>query len=141
MKINRLLSAFEMRKHALDLSRAWNVVLHCDPMFRWLDARAGFFEKSKVPAAYLVKHPHVLTLPADHKLGIAMVPEIRTPTDYAVALHELGHLCHPLGDAKECSTLLSEISAWEWAEHYALTWSPDMEYLKNLCLDTYRRKK
>lgn len=87
---------------------------------------------------------------------IAVAPVI-DETTYAVALHELGHVVHPLGtvNRQEGSPtyraggppvtprdirllLLAEESAWEWAQHYALEWTEPMTAVLDLGLQSYR---
>jgi hypothetical protein len=48
---------------------------------------------------------------------------VLTREDYAVALHELGHLF-----TTEIQTrYLKELRAWDWAKRNALVWSSSME--------------
>lgn len=74
-------------------------------------------------------------------------PIIITQTQYATALHEIGHL---LGNRKfvgifelllmltpSPNTLYNEKEAWRWAEDNALVWTPKMERHKRYCLGTY----
>jgi hypothetical protein len=67
-------------------------------------------------------------------------------TSYAVALHELGHLCAPdgylgrekgVGVRRVALTIHEEEAAWAWAQHYALEWTEEMEAVKQLALSTY----
>jgi len=67
-------------------------------------------------------------------------------TTYAVALHEIGHVASPTGFVRDpkAPTLsalhLEEDSAWEWAQHYALDWTPAMEAVKSWARATYDPK-
>ncbi len=53
------------------------------------------------------------------------IPEIKSATSYATALHELGHILgrHQLSR----KTMVRERWAWQWARKNALTWTPIME--------------
>lgn len=79
-------------------------------------------------------------------------------TTYAVALHELGHCLSPMGmlrsemskDMRSMNRLTTkrdvalqleeERAAWDWAEHYALEWTPAMQAVKKMCLGAYERR-
>lgn len=55
----------------------------------------------------------------------AFVPKIRRPSDYLVALHEIGHTADPtshrLVDATDRhSGIVCEAAAWAWATEHAL---------------------
>lgn len=85
---------------------------------------------------------------------IRIYPVIDEST-YAVALHELGHCCDPVGMlATEGSQTLrrtnqmgtirdvklrleSERAAWVWARHYALIWTPLMQTVEDFSLRSY----
>jgi hypothetical protein len=65
-------------------------------------------------------------------------------TTYAVALHELGHVLSPTGavfDPAQDLELLREESAWAWARHHALDWSPAMDHVAQWAFGTYERKR
>ena len=53
------------------------------------------------------------------------LPMIYTPADYAVALHEFGHV-H--GRYQQASWHTSERWAWQWARENALGWNAEMEH-------------
>lgn len=75
-------------------------------------------------------------------------------TSYAVALHEVGHhvaLNGQLHATKEAAIkrndpvayfsaqVQEEEAAWEWAEHYALEWTPVMASVRDMTLGGYRQ--
>jgi len=77
-----------------------------------------------------------------HHRAVVISP-IVDETTYAVALHELGHVLSPTGfvpDRTQDLTLLQEESAWAWARHYALDWSPAMESVAEWAFSTYTRR-
>lgn len=65
------------------------------------------------------------------------IPSVKSPTTYALALHELGHC---LGKRQSDTRLLSEIGAWEWAVENAHFWSPSMTKKMRRGLESYVRK-
>lgn len=86
---------------------------------------------------------------------IRIAPVIDEST-YAVALHELGHCLAPLGRVhhiagsrafvrtglpatlRDARLLFdAERSAWDWARHYALEWTPLMEHIELLGMQSY----
>ena len=88
---------------------------------------------------------------------VVLVAPITDETIYASALHELGHLVHPLGGVNYIEGSLayrrtgrpdtlrdlrllwaSEEAAWEWAMHYAMEWTDVMDSVRVMCLNTYR---
>jgi hypothetical protein len=78
---------------------------------------------------------------------LVFIGNIIDETTYAVALHELGHLISPTGAlhdggprASHGLTLHEEESAWTWARHYALDWTPAMEYVAQWALSTYTQR-
>jgi len=70
---------------------------------------------------------------------------IRSEYEYSIAMHELGHCCHPSGFLQPTPPRFvleqrggciprnlrvaweEEAAAWEWAKRYALTWTSEME--------------
>lgn len=80
-------------------------------------------------------------------LRLCVVAPIKDETQYAVALHELGHVLAPLGviDDGELRDragrwrikLDEETAAWDWAQHYALTWTPVMQSVREMTFATY----
>lgn len=99
---------------------------------------------------------HLRDNPAQKCIRIAPVTD---ETTYAVALHELGHCLHPLGQIKTVEgsqtmrmthriatlrdvrlQLTEEEAAWEWAHHYALEWTEVMTRVERMAIETYRRE-
>jgi hypothetical protein len=79
---------------------------------------------------------------------VVMVRRVTDDTSYAIALHEFGHFLHPTGtignrtgDMSIELKILEEESAWEWAFHHALDWTPGMEQAKEYGLSTYYQTK
>ena len=78
---------------------------------------------------------------------------VRSATDYAVALHEIGHLVSPRQQPLLASDalalrlakrrmysdvyLLNELDAWRWAREQALYWTAVMRREEHRCLQTY----
>ncbi len=99
---------------------------------------------------WLVVHPGMrpedaCAIPA---LRAVVTSPIVDQTIYAVVLHELGHLLSPLGSLRQHETpgsaarlynlrLDEERAAWEWAEHYALEWTPAMQAVREWAYQTY----
>jgi antitoxin component HigA of HigAB toxin-antitoxin module len=83
------------------------------------------------------------TAAASPQLRAIRIGLIHDETTYAVALHELGHLCSPTGDLSSqrgdryALSLTEEEAAWAWARHYALDWTESMEAVKTWALSTY----
>ena len=65
------------------------------------------------------------------------IPAVKSPTTYALALHELGHC---LSKRQSDTRLLSEIGAWEWAVENAFFWKPSMTKKMRRGLESYVRK-
>lgn len=86
-------------------------------------------------------------------LGVAMdgqvvikaveIAPVVDETTYAIALHELGHLCAPNGSimnktrTEPAMVMLAERSAWEWARHFAIVWTDQMQRVHDMALGTY----
>jgi hypothetical protein len=71
-----------------------------------------------------------------------------TDEAYAIALHELGHLCHPDGNqtgilrSKDPAVKLAEEqAAWTWAKEHALRWTPAMEDVLHWGIASYHEGK
>jgi len=85
----------------------------------------------------------------DRATGAIEIGEVRAiriapvidETTYAAALHELGHMVAPLGmlDGTEGLTIEAERAAWEWAQHYALDWTPLMDSIREMSFGSYTR--
>jgi len=95
----------------------------------------------------------------DDRTRLIRIAEPTDETTYAAALHELGHLLHPLGtlvaregslryrttgrphDARDVRLrLTSELAAWEWAHANALEWTEVMTFVERTCMAEYRRR-
>jgi hypothetical protein len=119
------MSSTKLRAHAHDLAKAFDV--------RLVDTA-------------IMRPEEALSIPARR---LVVMSEIVDETTYAVALHEIGHLVAPLGALPHTTgltaarsngiVLLEEESAWAWAQHYALDWTPAMEQVKEWALSSYRR--
>ena len=77
-------------------------------------------------------------------IRVALCGPVIDETTYAVALHEVGHLASPTGLLRHVVSgdtgnlqRLEETSAWEWARHYALIWTPAMESVATWAFSTY----
>lgn len=70
-----------------------------------------------------------------------IVAPITTEFHYAITMHELGHLIAPNGsiDGSLDMNMVQETAAWDWAEHYALDWTIEMEAAKVHGLESHRR--
>lgn len=119
-KPTRIPSVPELRRHAHELARAFEVLLVED--------------KDCAPdeACALPRH------------RIVRVAPITDETLYAVALHELGHLIAPAGFVRSSTTSSSlalrqheEDCAWEWAEYHALLWTAPMQHVATWARGTY----
>jgi hypothetical protein len=91
-------------------------------------------------------HQHVVNLAADLRIvwsawcakaepeiGTVTLRPIKSEKDYAVALHEIGHIRTGRFD----DVLIEERRAWEWARDNALVWMPTMQRHADSCLEQY----
>ncbi len=62
------------------------------------------------------------------------IPEITNEINYAIALHEIGHI---MTGSKGLYS--SEFLAWQWAYEHAFLWSDTMDRFKNECLASYEK--
>lgn len=90
--------AERMTRHIEDLAKQHGVRLRWVPSWRKAEAIPGIFT--------------------------ALVPEIRRPSDYLFALHELGHIASPVArrlteKPGHHNTVLCEGAAWAWATEAA----------------------
>ena len=67
------------------------------------------------------------------------LPHIRSPEDYATALHELGHVCARY--QKSSNVMTRERWAWDWARKKALDWTDAMESEAQASLQRYARSR
>ena len=111
----------ELAKHARQLAKAFNVQM----------------------VETVIHQPH--GCPGE---GWCMVPpqgQRHAQEAYAIAMHELGHCASPLGsvrrgqqEEKDVGKMrLEEKAAWDWAEQYALDWTPDMAGVRRTAESTY----
>ncbi len=107
---------------------------HCHDLAKAFDVR--LIEDSKLPP----EHAR-----ADVANRTVFSAPIADETIYAVVLHEMGHVLAPAGALRTESTRLSsglmlheEQAAWEWAQHYAIEWTPAMDAVKAWALSTYQ---
>jgi hypothetical protein len=111
----------QLQQHALDLAAAFDVRV---------------VESSQIKPHEAFAAPH---------LRLVVVSPIVDDTTYAVVLHEVGHLCAPLGVLRTSSTSdalslkqAEEDAAWTWARHYALDWTPAMDAVAAWAEGTYQ---
>jgi hypothetical protein len=137
-KLNRIPSVQEIRDHAEGLSKAFGVRLCLD---------------LKDPA-----HAQAIVDPLTTMKWVRAAP-IDCLMTYAAVLHEIGHHCNPFGRIRreifrgkseldlrhprfkfqyKNALFEEETAAWDWAQHYALVWTDEMEHMKQMCMDTYR---
>ena len=114
----------DLQRHAREIAAAFNVRLV-------EDAR--------------IRHEEALGIP---HLRVVLMGAIVDETTYAVALHEIGHLCSPTGVVRHVisgnradALLVEEDAAWTWARHYALEWTPAMEQLACWAVSTYEQAR
>lgn len=72
----------------------------------------------------------VVRYPDDDVVFEIHLPMIYSASDYAVALHELGHV-H--GRDQQASLVERERGAWQWAREHAIIWL-EMEYTAQVAL-------
>jgi hypothetical protein len=113
-----------LAQHARDLALAFDIRL-------MTDAR--------------IKPDEALAIP---RRRIVLASTIIDDTTYAVVLHEMGHLIAALGSLRTQDTSANrnlmcdeEDAAWQWAEHYALDWTPAMQAVKDYARGTYDRAR
>jgi hypothetical protein len=70
---------------------------------------------------------------ANHEERAIRIRPIRGEDDYAIALHEIGHIRDGLSD----DVLAGERRAWEWARANALIWTPTMQRQARWSLGSY----
>lgn len=121
-------------------------------------------------AAFKVKVLCVAEMPPENAIGFQvslgparvdaiLIGLVVDETTYAVALHELGHILHPMGRVhhsegsramREHGTVDTardarlqydaECAAWEWAKRYALEWTDPMRRTRRIGLSSYENK-
>ena len=78
-----------------------------------------------------------------------VTPAVTNEENYAVTLHELGHILSPDGDSRQYSHVIKddtmiavggELGAWRWAVEHALVWTKPMWDRMYASLLSYRRR-
>lgn len=115
-------TAQELAEHARALAQAFQIAL------------VENNELCQKPEDAVAMHLQIVPGTMFHGCSVQVIVD---ETSYAIALHELGHCIHPLGNDGSLSAMLKEESAWEWAEHHALIWSTAMQQVKQFSLDSY----
>lgn len=155
----------DMRLHVLQLADAFHVLVQ-DHLTRPEDACTGpmGFTCAACGINNVVKRIGMLRCGrCKHPAGLTTVTRfiriapITGHTGYAIALHEMGHGLAPNGnlsselspttrDMRGYETLRDvrlkleeEEAAWEWAHHYALDWTVEMEQVMVIGLGCYAR--
>lgn len=140
----RILTTDMMHGHIVDIATAFHIKLFLRSDIKPEEAGAGVvIIRKKDGTTVTTDQPAVTARP--------IVDEV----SYATVLHELGHILHPSGHLmSETSkrwqltrqpdslrdvrlTILCEVSAWEWAERFALDWTPTMEHVRKLAMSSY----
>src|SRR5258707_928513 len=73
-----------------------------------------------------------------HECDEIVIPAIKSPISYAVALHEIGHILGPHQHSKR--QLVRERQAWQWARRNAVDWTPRMERQATASLRWYKKR-
>jgi hypothetical protein len=68
-----------------------------------------------------------------------VVPKVKSAWSYAVALHELGHICGRYQHSRR--VMVRERWAWIWAKQNALIWTLDMEMRAGEALAWYAARQ
>lgn len=133
---------WQLAEHARALARAFDVRLI-------EDSGLPLEGSHSVPVERLPELQRVMLVGGTWK-GAAIVRHVTDDRTYAICLHEIGHcvaafgcLIHERQAAtgvvrKTTLTMMQEVAAYEWAEHYALVWTRAMEAAKQEGLDSYR---
>jgi hypothetical protein len=72
---------------------------------------------------------------ASYELGEVWIPPIKSSVSYAVALHEIGHICGRHRASRY--RMVRERDAWSWAKTNALGWTETMERHRDASLAWY----
>jgi hypothetical protein len=67
------------------------------------------------------------------------LPRVKSPISYAVALHELGHICGRYQRSRR--VMVRERWAWAWARKNALIWTPRLERYATEALSWYAARQ
>jgi len=117
----------ELQQHIVDLCKAFDVELVIEPTATNAHAELKRFVQMMVASG---GRQYVNADKEERRL--VMMP-ISNEMYYAVALHELGHFCHPGGrlpNSRDANGVINvkvaieeEENAWTWAIHHALIWT------------------
>ena len=78
-----------------------------------------------------------------------LTPPVTNEENYAVTLHELGHIVSPEGDSRQYTHVITddaliavqgELGAWRWAVAHALVWTKAMQGQMYAALLSYRHR-
>src|SRR5678816_835897 len=107
-------STYDLQRHIEELAKAFNILI-VEPLDGKLKQSRATMDAEIVRNG---KGRYLRSLPSTRRVEIKRVYDY---ISYAVALHELGHHCHPTGMiVGQELDMLQETSAWEWAEKHAL---------------------
>lgn len=118
----------ELRNHAMEIARAFNI-----------DLRE--MEGCKRPQAEFIL-PGKGATESISKCWVNTLP-IASDAAYAIAMHEMGHIAMPGAFNMQTQRrgavvkIEEELAAWEWAMHYALAWTDEMQRMKDFALRNY----
>lgn len=133
-------------QHVAQLADAFGVAVNASlPMKHMDQARAATLRPRNGQPTRFEDLPRVI-----------VIAPVTDETTYAAALHELGHMIHPLGriswlegsrDLRATGRpstlrdvrlrLTGERAAWEWAHAFALEWTEVMTFVETSCLAEY----
>lgn len=141
MTPTQLMTKTKRARHIIELATAFSIRIVL--IEKAVNSGAGF-----APADW--------HLPLDDQRKLIAIAPVTSEATYAIALHELGHLLAPLGQVTMSQASLQmrlthkpttrrdvklqlqeEDAAWEWAQHYALEWTPRMEAIHRNSFDHY----
>ena len=128
------ISPAALMQHARKLAAAFNVRLVEDSGASRTDAHSYPAEPDGEWAGMVTCHP------------------VDDETSYAICLHEIGHIIAPAGMMNYTDAdgddqrlvrmkLVAERAAWQWAKHYAVTWTASMEQARRFGLGSYVRRR
>lgn len=126
----RNLTGPQMWQHIQDLCKTFNIEIHlCE---KPEESRGGVVHGTLMKPGARVGVQTILS-------RLIQVKKVDNAFLYAIALHEVGHIEHPSGLLIEIDNgMEQELAAWEWAEHHALDWTPEMQAAKDYGLMTHR---
>lgn len=86
-------------------------------------------------------------------VGMVVHAPVIDETSYVIVLHEMGHVLSPTGSCRSTEriepgsireanlALDEEEAAWEWARRYACEWTPAMEQVRQIGMQSYEQGK